>query len=131
MSEADTGNDAIEQMRVQEEVLEICYWFQGEGFGDTFTPEALKPFLPVEREKIAATFERLCDTGDLRHGDDGYVFNDTGRRKAGKMFFDTFTEFQQASHGECHAGCCDGDEPCPEHNHIRSQAPGHGHGHAG
>ena len=63
--------------------------------------------------------------GDLRRDGGAYVFTATGRRKAGRMFFETFTEFQQASHGECNAGCCDGDEPCddPTHDHHN-----HAHG---
>ena len=48
---------------------------------------------------------------------DRYVLTPLGKRKAGRMFTETFVEFQQPGHGECQDGCCDGDEPCV-HNGV-------------
>ncbi|MEQ9473786.1 hypothetical protein [Marinovum algicola] len=121
----DTDAQALDRLIEQEDVLQICYWYQGEGFGESFTPLAVLPFLKSGEGDVAKTFERLAEGGDLRRDGGAYVFTATGRRKAGRMFFETFTEFQQASHGECNAGCCDGDEPCddPTHDHHN-----HAHG---
>ena len=40
--------NALDRMIVREDVLQICYWYQGEGFGDTFTPKSMMPFLKNE-----------------------------------------------------------------------------------
>lgn len=115
--------DALARLVESEEVLQICYWYQGEGLGDRFTPQAVMPFLQSDPKLVAETFAALAVSGDLALDDGAYVLTSEGRRKAGRMFYDTFTEFQQAAHGECHAGCCDEDEHCEHHDHVH-----HGHG---
>lgn len=121
-NKADSG--ALDRLIEREEVLQICYWYQGEGFGDSFTPQAVVQFLQCDVAAVEVAFALLVQEGELRDEGKAFVFSEKGRRKAGKMFFETFTEFQQGGHGECHAGCCDGDEPCPDHG------AGHGHVHA-
>ena len=111
---------ALHRLQEREEVLQICYWFIGEGFGDRFRPNTVKTFLNSDLGSIAEAFEALADQGDLERSGGDYVFTVEGKRKAGGLFFETFTEFQQASHGECHAGCCDSeehdhDEACEHH----------------
>ena len=116
--------EALDRLIEQEDVLQICYWYQGEGFGEAFTPQAVLPFLKGGAAQVAETFERLVETGEMRAEGAAYAFTADGRRKAGRMFFETFTEFQQPSHGECTAGCCDGDEPCDDPAHAH-----HAHAH--
>ena len=40
----------------------------------------------------------------------GYRLTATGKKKAGQLFAESFSDFQKASHGECDTGCCDGDD---------------------
>ncbi len=109
---------ALDRMIVREDVLQICYWFQGEGFGDTFTPQAVMPFLQSDPKMVETVLEELAVEGTLTRDGNVYRFSDGGKRKAGVMFYESFTEFQQGTHGECNAGCCDGDEVCDhEHHH--------------
>ncbi len=109
---ADTGEQALARLQEREEVLQICYWFQGEGLGDLFTPQAVLPFLTSDAALVVETFERLVEDGALVRRERGYGFAVEGKRTAARMFVETFTEFQQPGHGECQDGCCDGDEPC-------------------
>ncbi len=106
------GEQALDSLKAREEILEICYWYQGEGLGLTFSPQSVMPFLQTSPSRVAETFEELADAGDLRRGERGYEFTAEGRRKAARMFVETFTDFQQPGHGECQDGCCDGDQPC-------------------
>lgn len=115
MSEAKTGN-ALDRMVVREDVLQICYWYQGEGFGDTFTPQALLLFLQNDEKTVTEVMAALAKDGTLVHEDGAYRFSSGGKRKAGAMFYESFTEFQLGTHGECTAGCCDGDEDS-DHSH--------------
>ncbi len=128
---ASAEHAAIERMRVREDVLQICYWYLGEGFGERFTPDAVLPFLQSERALVVDVFDRLVEDGSLTAEASGYVFRDQGRREAARLFADSFTEFQQAGHGECVAGCCDEEGDCddPAHGHGHGHGPHHDHGH--
>lgn len=95
----------------REEVLEICYWFRGEGFGERYTTPELARFLPYPPAEIGEALTALCRQGQLAPVAEGtYVLTDSGLKLAARLFADGFTEFQQAGHGECADGCCDGDD---------------------
>lgn len=128
MTEASSPATALDRLVEREEVLQICYWYQGEGFGERFTPQAVLPFLQSDAARVAEVMASLAETGEMAAEGAAYVFTDAGRRKAGRMFFETFTEFQQASHGECNAGCCDGEEICDHPGHDHGHGTGHGPG---
>jgi hypothetical protein len=128
---AASGAEALERLRQREEILQIGYWFQGEGLGSVLTPQAVLPFLQADPCRIAETFEALVESGDFERGDRGYDFTPDGKRKAARMFTESFTDFQQPGHGECVDGCCDGDEPCETHSHAGHAHAGHSHGHHG
>ena len=120
---AASPSDALSRLVNREEVLQICYWFQGEGFGDRFGATLLRPFLNCDVVAIEIALSELAVRGDLQsaQGAAGYGFTDKGRREAGRLFADGFADFQKQGHGECDAGCCDGDdhskcgEECPLH----------------
>lgn len=106
---------AHEMLRQREEVLEICYWYQGEGFGESFTADAIQSFLPLPRDRIAEILEFHRLEGSLKQEGSAqaggpYTFAEAGRKKASRLFHETFAEFQTPSHYECTAGCCDGDD---------------------
>ncbi len=104
-------DNALQRLMQREEVLQICYWYQGEGFGERYTAEVLAPFLPCDRAAIEEALGELAVRGQLNAEVDGrYGFTDAGRREAGRLFADGFADFQKQGHGECDAGCCDGDD---------------------
>ena len=115
------GADALARLVNREEVLQICYWFQGEGFGNEFNAASLRPFLQCDEAAIGLALSELAANGDLRVEGERYVFTEQGRREAGRLFADGFADFQKQGHGECDAGCCDGDDhskcgdECPLH----------------
>jgi hypothetical protein len=116
------GSDALARLVNREEVLQICYWYQGEGFGDRYDAAVLAPFLNCDEAAIATALHELAGRGELQSaGGEGYRFTDSGKREAGRLFADGFADFQKQGHGECDAGCCDGDDhskcgdECPLH----------------
>jgi hypothetical protein len=113
---------ALERLRHRDEVLEICFWFRGEGFGEVFTPQALMPFLAADETVVGTALEELAAAGHLRPVERGYAFTDAGRRRAGRMFAESFVDFQRPAHGECEGDCCgeDGDDPCEHHHHAHA-----------
>ena len=110
MSQTDT--DALTRLVNREEVLQICYWYQGEGFGDSYAAALLRPFLQCDESAIDMALRELVEQGDLQPMADSaaYRFTDKGRRDGGRLFADGFADFQKQGHGECDAGCCDGDD---------------------
>ncbi len=104
---------ALDRLIQREEVLQICYWFQGEGLGDAYTPKLLGPFLNRAVDDIQASLQELADLGDLESVpllDGTFRFTANGKKKAGQLFSESFSDFQKQGHGECDAGCCDGDD---------------------
>ncbi|MEO6623585.1 MAG: hypothetical protein ABIN37_01970, partial [Burkholderiaceae bacterium] len=75
----------------REEVLQICYWFQGEGFGDHYDAGLLRPFLQCDEEAIRVALGELAAQGDLQEDGGRYHFTDKGRREAGRLFADDFS----------------------------------------
>ena len=113
-------SSALDNLVNREEILQICYWFQGEGFGDVFDANSLQPFLNTDPSAIDATLDDLVQQGDLQRVDNScrqFQLSATGNKKGGRLFADSFAEFQNAGHGECAAGCCDGDDhsQCGDH----------------
>ena len=105
-----TPNDALTRLVNREEVLQLCYWFQGEGFGDRYDAALLRPFLHNDDVAIEVALRELVTSGDLQVDAVHYRFTDKGRREAGRLFAEGFADFQKQGHGECDAGCCDGDD---------------------
>jgi hypothetical protein len=114
------ANAALRRLAACDEVLQICYWYQGEGFGDRFTADAILPFLNSERLLVADALEALVGNGDMERTESAYVFTAGGKRKAGRLFHEAFADFQGPTHGECPTGCCDDDGCDSEHDHERS-----------
>jgi len=113
--------DALTRLANRDEVLQICYWYRGEGFGDRFDAALLRPFLQCDAAAIDAALRELSALGHLRADAAGWRFTDAGKREAGRLFQDGFADFQKQGHGECDAGCCDADDhsrcgdDCPLH----------------
>lgn len=106
-------NSALDRLVNREEVLQICYWYQGEGLGDVYNPTLLKPFFDRESNDIDSALQELVQQGYLQPVTTpmpGYGLTATGKKQAGYLFAESFADFQKASHGECDAGCCDGDD---------------------
>ncbi len=109
-----TESHALTLLVNREEVLQICYWYQGEGFGEHYVAALLRPFLQCDEAAIQTALQELAEQGHLQlrpQGDaSAYHFTEQGKREAGRLFADDFADFQKQGHGECDAGCCDGDD---------------------
>ena len=112
-TKATETDGALDRLVNREEVLQICYWCQGEGFGDVFSAVILSPFLNFDAAAISAALDELESDGCLKLDSgaaSGYVFTDKGKKEGGRLFGDTFADYSRQGHGECPDGCCDGDD---------------------
>lgn len=104
---------ALDRLVNREEILQICYWYQGEGLGDVYNAGLLQPFLNHAEDQIEFVFKELLRDGLLEFVSapaPGYRLTDSGKKQGGKLFADSFADFQKPGHGECAAGCCDDDD---------------------
>jgi hypothetical protein len=116
VSQTAEAHSPLDRLQAREEIMQICYWYQGEGLGERFTLAAVMPFLPLDRALVAEIFEALVADGTMEQSSGTYAFTAGGKRGAGRLFVETFTEFQTGTHGECTAGCCESDEEACDHD---------------
>ena len=112
-AKSHTESPALDRLVDREEVLQICYWYVGEGLGEIYSPALLAPFLNRPSSAIESALRELSAQGDLEPvamPTAGYRLTASGKKKAGHLFAESFSDFQKQGHGECDAGCCDEDD---------------------
>ena len=108
----DEAGDAIAR---EDELLELLYWFEGEGFAGVATVDSITRFTTLDESLVRRTLERLMMRGDVSLGalgsTDGasaeYRLTETGRREAARRFAAEFAPMLSQGHGECSDPDCD------------------------
>ena len=107
------ADSALDKLVNREEILQICYWYQGEGFGEVYNPVGLSPFMNCDTDAIEVAMNELVSEDYLERVEGpitNFRFTEKGRQLGGRLFADQFNDYQKQGHGECPAGCCDGDD---------------------
>lgn len=124
----DAGGDIARQ----DEMLELLYWFEGEGFGGTATLAGITRFLTHPEGEVQGTLDQLVRRDDLvvrGEGDDAeYRLTEIGRREAARRFAEEFAPLLAQGHGECSDPDCD-CHTNPEGAAECHAARAHGHAH--
>ncbi|HXG72874.1 MAG TPA: hypothetical protein VNJ04_19940 [Gemmatimonadaceae bacterium] len=115
----------------RDEMLQLLFWFEGEGLGSSATIPAMTRFLVqdegIVRETLAALLERglvVEAAGDPPE----YLLTEIGRGEAGRRFADEFSELLSQGHGECNDPTCDcHDNPAGAAECHAVRAGGHKH----
>ena len=106
MSE-DTAGEGIAR---EDELLELLYWFEGEGFGGVASLDGIVRFTNLTEPLVRRTLDRLVARGDVAldmvRGAE-YRLTDTGRREAARRFAAEFAPLLSQGHGECSDPNCD------------------------
>ena len=64
-AEQSTSNPgALDRLVNREEILQICYWYQGEGLGDVYNAKIIQPFLNYDENLIEIAFNELIEDGE-------------------------------------------------------------------
>lgn len=105
-----TYGDGGEGIAREDELLELLYWFEGEGFTGVATLESITRFTSLGEELVRSTLERLVSRGDValdsaRGGE--YRLTEPGRREAARRFAAEFAPMLSQGHGECSDPNCD------------------------
>lgn len=107
------ADNALDRLVNREEILQICFWYRGEGFGDIYNSTNLSPFLNCGTEVIEAAMNELANEKYLERvgaSNTSFQLTEKGKQLGGRLFLDQFYDYQKQGHGECPAGCCDGDD---------------------
>jgi hypothetical protein len=91
-----------------DELLELLYWLEGEGFGEETSPARLARFVGSEERETRETLVRLGGHGLVEElGNGHWSLTPTGRQEAGRRFVAEFAPLLRQGHGACHDPDCD------------------------
>lgn len=97
---------ALRSLYWRDEILQVMFWIEGEGFGDDVDPSTLERFLGVGAATLVPYLDRLVDDGYLEPAGAGrYRLSARGRADGSRVFAAEFAELTQPGHGECGADC--------------------------
>ena len=103
-------DSAGEGIAREDELLELLYWFEGEGFGGVASLDGIIRFTNLTEPLVRRTLDRLVARGDvaldMARGAE-YRLTDTGRREAARRFAAEFAPLLSQGHGECSDPNCD------------------------
>ena len=104
------GNDGGDSIAREDELLELLYWFEGEGFGGVATLATITRFTSIDESVVVSTLSRLIHRGDVivEEASGGeYQLTVAGRREAARRFAAEFAPMLSQGHGECSDPNCD------------------------
>ena len=123
---ARDANSTGDDIARQDEILELLYWFEGEGFAGAASLDGIVRFTGLTETLIRRTLDRLQGREDVvldtsRGGE--YRLTESGRREAARRFAAEFTPLLSQGHGECNdPGCdCHSSEGGAAECHARAQ----------
>lgn len=92
----------------RDELLELLYWFEGEGFRGAATFDVIARFLAQPPDVVRRTLEDLASRGEVVRSDATGEFRLTegGRREGARRFADEFAPLLSQGHGECNDPEC-------------------------
>ncbi|MBA2490050.1 MAG: hypothetical protein H0V36_12160 [Chloroflexi bacterium] len=99
-------SDHLRQLYWRDEILQLLFWIEGEGFGEQVETATLERFLELDKVAAAAHLERLSRDGLLEQDESGaYRLSLRGREEGGRIFATEFSDLTQPAHGACGREC--------------------------
>lgn len=125
-----TDEGAGGEIAREDELLELLYWFEGEGFAGVANLASITRFTSLPGDLVQRTLDRLVARGDVAidNASGGeYRLSETGRREAARRFAAEFAPMLNQGHGECSDPNCDchSSEGGPAECHARAHKHDH------
>lgn len=95
----------------KDEILQILYWMDGEGFGKEVVVSQVLALLNTNKENLLYHLQKLVDDDVLTSKNDSITesavvaLSTDSKKEAGKRFAEAFQGYQKAGHGECGPDC--------------------------
>lgn len=102
-------NEPGDEIARRDEVLELLYWMEGEGFSGAATITAMTRFLSQDQAAVERTLSALVAAGDVTvdAATAEYRLTSQGRVEAARRFAEEFAPMLNQGHGECNDPQCD------------------------
>lgn len=120
-------DNPLDALYWRDEILQILYWFRGEGLGEAVMARDLVTFLSADEELVAQQLARLADEGYVTRLEGcplRYQLTEWGVKEGGRRFADEFAGLTGQAHGECNNPNCScqtlGPDACEgrTHSHV-------------
>ena len=124
-----SGDEPGREIARQDEILELLYWLEGEGFQANATVAGITRFVVQQERVVRDSVERLRARGYVTEVGGEVRLTEAGRREAARRFADEFAPLLGQGHGECNDPTCEchvnpaGAAEC----HAARSAEGHHH----
>ncbi len=95
----------------KDEILQILYWMDGEGFGKEVQASQVIALLNTNEDNLLYHLQKLVDDEVLTSNNDSITasamvaLSADSKKEAGKRFAEAFQGYQKAGHGECGPDC--------------------------
>ena len=102
-------NQSSDDISRRDQLLELLYWIEGEGFAGAAELDALARFLGQPAAEVAVTLADLAQRGEVSFDETSgeYRLTEAGRREGARRFADEFAPLLAQGHGECNDPTCD------------------------
>ncbi len=106
-------DSALDAVFWRDELLQILFWFRGEGLSEAVTPRELVTFLDAGEAFVQRHLERLVEEGYVARQAPAspdapirYLLTEWGVKEGGRRFADEFEGLTGQAHGECNNPNC-------------------------
>lgn len=99
-------SEQLRQLYWRDEILQLLFWIEGEGFGERVEIVTLERFLGLDAAGAERHLEQLARDGYLeRDRSGGYRLSARGRDEGGRIFSAEYADLTQPGHGACGPEC--------------------------
>lgn len=108
-------HDPADHIYWRDEILQVMFWYRGEGFGERIGPSELKRFLFIGQEDLSRHLRQMVEEGYLmdapESGENRYIFTPMGEQEARRRFVEEFEGLRKPGHYECNNPDCECHDP--------------------
>lgn len=105
MQPSEPRSERLRALYWREEILQVMYWVEGEGFATDLGPSDIERFLGLKAGHAVAYLEQMVEDGYLTSVGDRFSLTDLGRSDGARAFVDEFSDLTKPGHGECGGDC--------------------------
>jgi len=130
---AEIEKSSLRALFWKDEILQILYWMNGEGFGNEVPAIQVLSLLNTNEANLYYHIGKLVEDGVLQSsspeidGSTKIQLATDMKKEAGRRFADAFQGYQKAGHGECGPDCefCYGTDGQKLENCVHNCATAH------
>lgn len=131
MNQDDIEDSPLRALFWKDEILQIMYWMDGEGFGENAPASQILALLNTNEANLLYHLNKMVKEGVLEseakliERNSLIALSPDTKKEAGRRFAEAFQGFQKAGHGECGPDC----EFCYGTNGVKLENCVHNCGH--